>query len=402
MKKRPDAAARNAAADNSANDLIYLLSCVLNKEKPDAKRCAAMELGKLYRLSQFHMLTAAAAHALEQVAELPRPFDQAKKKAIRKIALFDIERGIILREFDKEGIRYVPLKGIIMKSLYPQSYLREMTDNDILCDGEKMHLVNCIMKRLGYECDKFGESNHDIYSKPPTLEFEMHRSLFSDRDCPELARYYQQLEGSMLETGKMSDENFYVYLTAHIFNHYRKGGIGLRALADIYVFNRRFRERLNREYLETELKKLELTDFERSFRTLAQKTFTAQPLTENESAELRYLIASGSGGITGHDEYHRTEKLLGSDDSTAAKRSYLLGRVFISGENLKESYPFVYHHKALYPALLIYRPIKGLLTHPKGILSDYKKVKAFRIDDDAAFNYKSTQRDKTDKDGKKS
>ncbi len=35
-------------------------------------------------------------------------------------------------------------------------------------------------------------------------------------------------------------------------------------------------------------------------------------------------------------------------------------------------------HKAFYPLLVIYRPIKGVITHPRGILTEYKKIKSFK------------------------
>ena len=72
-----------------ADDLIYLLACAVNSKKPDPDRVKGMDPDKVYRLSQLHDLTCAAAFALEQVMPLPHAFDQAMKKAIRKQALFD-------------------------------------------------------------------------------------------------------------------------------------------------------------------------------------------------------------------------------------------------------------------------------------------------------------------------
>ena len=45
---------------------------------------------------------------------------------------------------------------------------------------------------------------------------------------------------------------------------------------------------------------------------------------------------------------------------------------------LEKNYPFFAKHKALYPLLLLYRPVKGAITHPKGILAEYKKIKNFK------------------------
>ena len=94
----------NEKTKNAVYDLLYLLSCAVNGEAPDKARCEKMDLSEVYSLSQYHMLTSAAAFALEKSIELPREFDQAKKKAIRKLALFEIERAKILAAFEKNGI----------------------------------------------------------------------------------------------------------------------------------------------------------------------------------------------------------------------------------------------------------------------------------------------------------
>ena len=66
------------------------------------------------------------------------------------------------------------------------------------------------------------------------------------------------------------------------------------------------------------------------------------------------------------------------EDTGKAKRKYLLKRVFISGDELKKNYPTVYKHKILYPLLFVYRPIKGAVTRPKGLIDEVKDVKKFK------------------------
>ena len=70
--------------------------------------------------------------------KLPREFDQAKKKAIRKLSLFEIERSAVFGELEKAGIWYLPLKGIVLGEYYPKTAMREMSDNDIFCDPERI------------------------------------------------------------------------------------------------------------------------------------------------------------------------------------------------------------------------------------------------------------------------
>ena len=135
---------------------------------------------------------------------------------------------------------------------------------------------------------------------------------------------------------------------------------------------------LDRRYLSAELLKLKITDFEEKLRTLSQKVFTGGELSEQDEKDLEYLIMSGYKGTYENQEYHRWEKNLDGDDSKESKRRFLKSRIFVSDDYLEKHYPFVARHKALYPLLLVWRPIKGVFTHLMGILTEYKKVKQFK------------------------
>ncbi len=363
-----------------SRDLVYLVSCAVSEKAPDKARIKEMDLSEVYRLSGAHMLTSAVAFALEKTIPLPHAFDQSKKKAIRKIALFDIERAKITRELEKAEIWYMPLKGIVLRNDYPKASMREMTDNDILVDPSRMKDIRTIMEGLGYTCDMYEKYNHDIYSKPPTLEFEIHKSLFYGDYMPLFDEYFADIKSRLKQNGfacRMSDEDFYLYFLSHTYKHYSQGGSGLRSLLDVYVFLRAHPD-LNREYLNAELATLEITDFEQKMRTLSQKLFTGAELTNQEKNMLDYMISSGCAGTDENLEYNHMMTILGSDDSKASKRRYLKNRVFLSGEALQKNYPFVAKHKSLYPLLLVFRPIKGAITHPKGIVDEYKRVKKFK------------------------
>ena len=102
------------------DDFIYLLSCALNSYAPDLERVNGMNLDYVYQLASLHSLVAMVAFALDQVINLPTKYEKKKKKAIRKIALFDIERSNIYDQLSKEKIWHMSLKGIILKDYYPK------------------------------------------------------------------------------------------------------------------------------------------------------------------------------------------------------------------------------------------------------------------------------------------
>lgn len=359
---------------------IKLISGVLNGEAPEIN-FSEFSPQELYKLAEQHSMLSITAFALEKYNIFEKHFQQAKTKALRKLALFDIERNAILAGLNKAEIWHCPLKGVILKELYPEFGMREMSDNDILCDPDRTGDVRVIMEGLGYNCDLFGKKNEDTYSKPPCLEFEMHRALFGTEVIPEYVELYADVFDKLEHTGgfcyRFTDEDFYVYLTAHEYKHVKYGGTGFRSLADTYVFLKAHKE-LDFEYISGELERLGLTGFERKNRRLAQRVFTTDELSEDETDLLLFFLDSATYGTREQLSENQITKELSGMDNNGAKFKYFFRRFFITGDVVKEAYPFFDRHKFLLPVLWIYRPIMGVITHPKALVRDTKYVAKFK------------------------
>ena len=367
----------------TADDLIYLLCCAFNEEVPSADRYKKMNLPNVYRLASMHYLASAAAYALEQVMELPREFDQAKKKAIRKLSLFEIERSAVFGELEKAGIWYLPLKGIVLGEYYPKTAMREMSDNDILCDPTKMSEVREVMTSLGFTCTEYGKIHHDIYQKG-IMTFEMHSKLFNRADHPEAFYYYNTIKERLIKDDDnlcgyhMTDEDFYIYCVKHMYKHFSKAGTGLRSLLDIYILNKVKGMSLDRGYISSELDHFGLREYELKTRQLAENVFSLQPLSESEKEELAFYAYSGSHGTI----ENAIAKELEHNDSKKAKRRYILRRIFPTGKDIELNNPTVYHHMVLYPFWIVYRPFKGLVKKRRKISAELKALKEYRKTDD--------------------
>lgn len=364
------------------DDLIYLLSCSLLGTTPDIERVNEMDLNYLYQLASFHSLVAMISFSLERAIPLPTQFEQDKKKAMRKLALFDIERKKIFQRMDEEKIWHMSLKGSVLKDDYPKFGMREMVDNDILCDSGRMADVKAIMEELGYHCMEYEKRVDDAYAKSP-LYFEMHRNLFEKREIESLYNYYKDIQAKLIPLNDdklelcFSDEDFYVYMVAHDYKHYGFGGIGLRSLLDLFVFLRKRKDILDWEYISKELGCLGLSEFEQSHRGLAYAAFADKSLTEEEKESLLYYVTSGTHGTKDQSLANRLSKAMSDDDSASSKRHYLKRRIFLSGDDLKNRYPFFYQHKWLVPALHIYRLSKAVFVKPRTVMHEYKKVKGY-------------------------
>lgn len=363
-------------------DFIYLVSCALNGETPDPERCAAMEMDELFRIAQEHSLACACAFALEQVMPLPEDFREKKYKNMRRLSLYKLERAKIYRALEENGIWHLPLKGIVVSQDYPKESMREMSDNDLLCDDTKMDEVRAVMEGLGYQCTDFDRYHHDVYAKPPSFVFEMHRCLVNQKKRPEIYAYYRSLKDKLLPDGdsryrfRMTDEDCYIYLMYHLYMHYVYSGEGLRSLADIYVFNQKH-PAMDQEYLAAEFATLQIAEFADDIRTLAQKVFTAAPLSDKETSMLSYFLFAACHG----NMETRLRNKLGSEADGKAKRKYIRERVFLSDDELRLHYPVVHRHKVLYPLLLVYRPVKGLVKNRRHLFQEVETLKNVQKDD---------------------
>ena len=87
----------------------------------------------------------------------------------------------ILNQFEEAGIETLVVKGIIMKEVYPQDYMRKMCDIDIMVRQKDFKRATNIMKNLGF--DKFYDhEKHLVFTKNSLILVEMHRKLIPGGD----------------------------------------------------------------------------------------------------------------------------------------------------------------------------------------------------------------------------
>ena len=363
----------------NALDMLYLTRCAILGKFPNKEKTAKMDLQNLFAVCQGHILTACTAYALESAGIRDDHFTQAKNKAIRKNILLDTERQKLLQRLEQEKIWYMPLKGSILKDLYPKLGMRQMADNDVLFDSSRAEDVKRIMESLGFQTEHFGQGNHDVYFKPPVCNFEMHTGLFGVSYETNSYEYYRNVKDRLIKDEgnscgyHFSDEDFYVYITAHEYKHYSGGGTGLRSLVDTYVYLTRFADKLDMEYIEAECEKLGIAEFERQNRSLALNLFGGKNLTDEEKAMLGYILFSGTYGTIENSVKNKVRKSGGS------KVRYLLSRII---PPIRKSdpqygvfasfYPWFYQNRARLPLLFFYRLVKKVPESRKRVWEEIR------------------------------
>jgi len=367
------------------NDLIYLLACAVNGTVPDSGRIAVLDLEKLYKQTKFHTVRAAVCIALERAEISDSAFAEAKNKAVRKVVYFDIEREKLLAEFERQKIWYMPLKGSMLKSLYPETGMREMADNDILYDKTRQADVVRIMTANGYKAESVGKGNHDVYKKPPVLNFELHTGLFGESHDEKIYEYYREPLRLMIkdEGSKygyhFNANDFYVYITAHEYKHFSGGGTGIRSLLDCYVYLKTKGDTLDFGYIEKQLETLGIAEFEKKRRALALKVFAngdVSGLNEDERELLHRYLYSGTYGTMENSIRSRIEKQYKKTGSRS-KWTYIRSRVFPNLKTMTVACPFVNNNPLLYPAGFVVRLARGSTVKRKQLKREYGYLKKY-------------------------
>ena len=359
-------------------DLIFLLSCAVNGITPNADRVQAMDLEQLYQLAKFHSVRAAVCIVLEKAGIEDQAFHQAYKKAIRKNIYLDMERTAITSAFEEQGIWYMPLKGAVLKDLYPANGMREMADNDMLYDADKQQEAMQIMLGQGYTAESVGKSNHDVYKKPPVLNFELHTALFSSAHAEPLYRYYADTKRLLIRDEDnsfgchFSDEDFYIYITAHEWKHFNGRGTGIRSLLDCCVYCRNKGDSLDWEYISEQCRLLEIDGFEQQRRQLATKLFSSEILPDLTNAETDLLMNYLSSGTHGTFENAVRKKLK---DRT--KLSFWWHSVFLSRKEMEQHVPFSAKSPLLYPVAAVFRIFRVLIFKQDKIKRAAKTLKKY-------------------------
>lgn len=368
--------------NDSFYTFLYLLMCGVEGKPPSSELLREMNMEDVYQISVYHTLSAMTYMILEKgqdilEGEVFKNWKKEKDKAIRKNILLDRERERIFAFMEEQRIWHMPLKGIILKKMYPAFGMRQMADNDILYDSNFQNPLCIWMKEQGYKVISCGRGNHDVYEKKPVYNYEMHTALYGGEHNPVWITYYENIKEKLIADKKkkysfhFTDEDFYIYIITHIYKHFAGSGTGIRSLLDVYIYLQAKEAIMNWDYINEELKKVQVSDFEGKVRHLSQKVFSKelQKLTKKEEELLKYFLYSGTYGTLENHVQHRL------DQFETDKKGYIIKRLVPDEEFYKNYVPFVYQHKWSRPFFIIFRLVRGLFRKDRRIMKEIKALK---------------------------
>lgn len=317
----------------------------------------------IYRLSQFHKIQSLIFHAVQKLPKEQRPPESILKK-IQQAGSLEIARDTVqkaaqmelLTAFEKAGITVLPLKGFLIKQFYPDTSMRMMADLDILFPVEKEKETEGVLTALGYVCEH-KDSHHSVYMRHPFMNIEMHYNMIGNDSL--LDAYYDniwerlELEPGMSYIYRLKWEDFYIFMIAHLAKHFQSGGSGIRSVIDVQQFLDKMEEKLDWKYIDEELRKIELTQFEQHMKNLTAIWFGGEKETEFY-AQLREFIQNS--GIYGTLENLGVQRAVRAGrKGWKGKMQMWLNVIFLPYKEMKMQYPYLLKCPVLLPIAWIQR-----------------------------------------------
>ncbi len=309
----------------------------------------------LYELSKMHDLCHIVCLALKHIGVWGKDGVFAKFQRQQNLAVYRYEQqkhelSGVEDILNKEKILFLPLKGMCMKDLYPEPWMRTSSDIDILLKNTDMHKVSdllCVTK--GYTVRVSADDIIALVSETGVcIELHCLDSRKPDFEVP-MDIWEKTVKPDGTYRCSMSNELFYCCHTAHMVKNIRSGSCGMRTFLDMYLL--RYKKELDYEKAKAYLSERGFNKAAEAFLKVARVWFDGEEGNELSAIIAKNVIISGVSG----NKYSMTrirQKIKGG------KKRYILSRIFLPCDKMKKSFPILEKHKWMLP----FCHVKRLLT----------------------------------------
>ena len=366
--------------------LIQILKSLLQGEKGILSVSGRQEIDfeRLYLIAKKNSVANMVAFFISKCDDIPSEIKQKFEQQRMIIMMQQMKCEKALSEMceiiQNAAIRGLVLKGTILKSMYPEPFMRSMSDIDIYMEEEGIRRITPSIIQAGFSTGTIGSDNHFEFLKYEDAKIEFHPELVA-RDSAYGKNVYLYCNQSDIPIAQAMDiwshtesfkgneyvrqltpEYHYLYIIMHMMNHFLTAGTGIRSVMDIWVMNHHYAKTWNRKEIESLLEEYGLLTFERYVLSLADRWFDLEgvPYLPNDiNPDLLdtlgdYIIGSGTYGTSAQSTY----RLMGYKAGSTNKVRYLSNRLFLPYETMKNIYPVLEGKPILLPAMWVRRGVE--------------------------------------------
>ena len=346
------------------------------------------DLAEVFQTAKTHGVDVMAYYGalLCGVSKEAEPMREEVKRVYQSISVSETQLAAIRRltdEFEAQGIGHMPLKGTLLKKLYPYAEMRRMGDADILIDCAKYESIRGIMSAQGYT-EKY-ESDHELVWEKKPVTIELHKRLI-----PSYNKDYYRYYGDGWKLAKLTDgykaryhmdpSDEMIYLFTHFAKHYRDAGIGIRHIVDLWVYSKHNPE-MDEGYIRKELKKLQLLEFYDNVMYTVRVWFEDYPGDEKTEFITQFIFTSGEFGRAYNQNLSCALKISkGTQGTSAAKGKQMLRAMFPGYIEMCNLYGFLKKLPILLPVMWVVRIVDKII-HPERINRFARRHLSYKEDD---------------------
>ena len=360
-----------------------------------------IQWNKIIHLAKAHHVEVMLYEAASKLPDGMKPSSAALQILEQEAMTFIIQDAnqiseveALMNAFDKHGLSAILLKGWIMKDLYPRTDLRSRADTDIFIRSEDEMKIHKIIMSQGYTTDGFGEKKDTVYNKEPFITLEMHKNLFMYED--DWNKIFNDAGGSLYiwkrleklnayhHIYKMDVNMYYVYHIAHMVKHLVSGGggIGVKAILDLWLFRKANEEQMDFARIDADLKTLGLTQFADTVYKLACAWFSGNMINyPNDSIRQfgEYIIDCGAYG---HSDNFVANNEAMRDAKKPTRIGYIRRRAFPSKSSMEKRFPKIKQYPMMLPYFWAKRLWRDGIRRKKEVMGevnsawnvDYRRV----------------------------
>ncbi len=314
-----------------------------------AQTVAPEQLQEIMKLAKRHNLAHLVALGADRNAEttkkimLTTAYRQEQQKTVQ---------DQVCEQLEKAQIPFLPLKGSVIRSLYPEPWMRTSCDIDILVHRQDLDRAGqCLCQTLQFT--ENGRGTHDIsYLAPNGVYVELHYDLVEEGRANQAILILQDVwSHSTVSPGseywyEMSDPYFYFYHIAHMVKHFETGGCGVRPFMDLWFLDQVSNEcYVNRNAL---LDQGNLLQFANAARKLSRVWFGGEEHDALSAKMEDFVLRGGAFGTTGNRVSLQQKRRGG-------RLGYFFSRVFLPYSKLKRYFPVLEKHWYLAPVMQVRR-----------------------------------------------
>ncbi len=312
-------------------------------------------LPELLNLSKKHDVIHLVAFGLQKNGLIASDHAGAEKqilKAVYRCERLKAEYTVLCAALEAAKVPYLPLKGAILRDLYPETWMRTSCDIDVFVRREDVSAAaSYLSEHLHYEEKE--RATHDVsFYSPQGNHIELHFDLVEEGRAQnangilnDVWKHVSLCEGSAYRY-EMDDAFFYFYHIAHMAKHFETGGCGVRPFIDLWILDRLDgADRAERDRL---LSDGGLLRFANAARKLCEVWFGGAEADELCLQMQEFIL---SGGVYGT----ASNRVALQQKAKGGRLGYVFSRIFVSFDKLKRYYPILEKYPFLMPIMQVRR-----------------------------------------------